>query len=133
MTFELKQFINISWAKNIKKRLDCYELLKPKLPWLSNIRPTQNLMRLSTYKFCICPEGNGVDTHRLWECLNLKVVPIVIASEFTDILIHQEIPLVVLDKWEDFDINTLNYSDYNFESAGLTKILNLDNYMSYLY
>ena len=33
---------------------------------------------LSRYKFCASPEGNGVDTHRMWECLYLGVVPIVV-------------------------------------------------------
>jgi hypothetical protein len=125
-------YFNFNIATNRSKRQICYDSLINKIPWLSNIRPIHNLIRLSTYSFCICPEGNGVDTHRLWECLNLKVVPIVIASEFTNILLTQQIPLVVLDKWEDLDLNKLNYSNYNFESDGLTKILNLDNYRSYL-
>ena len=126
-------YFNFNISTNKSKRQHCYDSLCNKLQWLTNINPVDNLIRLSTYQFCICPEGNGVDTHRLWECLNLKVVPIVIASEFTNILITQQIPLVVLDKWEDFDLCKLNYSDYNFESSGLIKILNFDNYMSYLY
>jgi hypothetical protein len=59
-------------------------------------------------------------------------VPIVIKSEFTNILLNQNIPLVVLDKWDDIDLNKLNYDDYNFESDNLKKILNFDNYLSYL-
>ena len=90
------------------------------------------MKRLSTYKFCICPEGNGVDSHRLWECLYLKVVPIVIKSEFTNILLNQNIPLVVLNNWNNLDLNILNYDDYNFESDNLKKILNFDNYLLYL-
>jgi len=35
---------------------------------------------LSRYKFCASPEGNGVDTHRMWECLYLGVIPIVIKT-----------------------------------------------------
>jgi len=35
---------------------------------------------LSKYKFCASPEGNGVDTHRMWECLYLGVIPIVIKT-----------------------------------------------------
>ena len=90
------------------------------------------MKRLSTYKFCICPEGNGVDSHRLWECFNLKVVPIVIKSEFTNILLNQGIPLVVLDNWTELDVNKLNYNDYDFDSENLKKILSFNNYSSYL-
>jgi hypothetical protein len=32
---------------------------------------------LSNYVFCFSPEGNGIDTHRIWECLYLNCVPIV--------------------------------------------------------
>ena len=35
------------------------------------------ISQLVTYKFCACPQGNGIDTHRLWECLYLGVVPVV--------------------------------------------------------
>ena len=37
-------------------------------------------LKLSYYKFAICPEGNGVDCHRIWECIYLGVVPIIIDS-----------------------------------------------------
>ena len=105
-------FFNFSIRTNIRKRQPCFNQLKNKLEWLSNIEPVDNLTRLSAYKFCICPEGNGVDTHRLWEALYLKVVPIVINSEFTQTLIKNNIPLVVLDSWEQLDINSLNYDNY---------------------
>jgi hypothetical protein len=29
------------------------------------------------YKYVICPRGNGIDTHRVWEALYLGVVPVV--------------------------------------------------------
>jgi hypothetical protein len=125
-------YFNFNINTNRGKRQICYDVLVNKLQWLNNIHPVENMKRLSTYKFCICPEGNGVDSHRLWECLNLRVVPIVIKSEFTNILLNQNIPLVVLDKWDDIDLNKLNYDDYNFESDNLKKILNFDNYLSYL-
>lgn len=124
-------YFNFNINTNRAKRQICYEMLMNKLQWLNNIHPVENMKRLSTYKFCICPEGNGVDSHRLWECLNLRVVPIVIKSEFTNILLNQNIPLVVLNNWTDLDLNKLNYDDYNFESDNLKKILNFNDYLSY--
>ena len=103
-------YFNFNIGTNSSKRLPCYESLKSKLQWLPYVSPTENVKRLKTYKFCICPEGNGVDTHRLWEALYLKVIPIVIDSEFTQTLLKNDIPLIVLNSWDDFDESTLVYN-----------------------
>ena len=72
------------------------------IPFLNVIDSDLNIKRLSEYKFCICPEGNGVDTHRLWECWYLKVIPIVIRTDFIDILMEKiKLPIIILNKWED--------------------------------
>lgn len=124
-----KVYFNFNISTNFNKRQICYESLKYKLDWLNTIDPVENQKRLSTYKFCICPEGNGVDSHRLWECLYLQVVPIVIKSEFTSILEKQNIPLVILDNWSDLDINKLNYSNFNFTSDKLIDLLTFNSYI----
>ena len=114
-----KVYFYFSIDTNRKKRQPCYDALREKLEWLNPVEPLQNLFRLKEYEFCICPEGNGVDTHRLWEALYLKTVPIVIKSEFTEI-IKDTVPLVILENWSDFDINVLDYSNYKFD-----KVINL--------
>ena len=123
-----KVYFNFNTNTNSSKRKICYNSIKNKLEWLSNIAPIENLKRLSTYEFCICPEGNGVDTHRLWECLYLKVVPVVIESEFTKILQVNEIPIFILDKWDNFDITKLNYNNFNFNNEKINKLLNFTNH-----
>lgn len=46
----------------------------------NNVRTTwpRYIDDLSRHKFCASPEGNGIDTHRMWECLYLEVVPVVV-------------------------------------------------------
>ena len=92
----------------------CYERLKDKLAWLDQVSPEENLKRLASYEFAICPEGNGVDTVRIWECLLLKTVPIVMPSGFTDILKENNIPLLELDKDWNLDLTKLEYNNFNF-------------------
>lgn len=109
-------FLNFNIHTNPKIRQPCYNILSKILPFLPNINAKENLIRLSTYQFCISPEGNGVDCHRLWEALYLKVVPIVLNTPFTETLVRNKIPVVVLEKWEDILHvgQSLKYSDYDF-------------------
>lgn len=116
-------YFNFNINTNVNKRTKCYNELKDKLVWLDKILPKDNLKRLKDYEFCICPEGNGCDTHRLWESLYTKTVPIVIKSEFTDILMKYNVPLVVLNNWSDLDISNLKYDDYNFNDEKFVKLI----------
>jgi hypothetical protein len=115
-------YFNFDISTNMEKRYDCYHNLKDKIEFLSFLDPYNNLQRLIEYKFGICPEGNGVDTHRLWECLYLKVVPIVINSDFVQILKKYNVPLVILNNWNELDETKLNYDEYNFDDDVFAKL-----------
>lgn len=47
-----------------------------------------------------CPEGNGIDTHRLWETIYMGGVPVVTESRFMNAL-FDKIPVVTLRRWEE--------------------------------
>jgi len=119
-------YFNFNINTNYYKRHYCYEILRTRLNWLENVTSIENIQRLAQYKFCICPEGNGFDTHRLWEALYVKTVPIVIKSEYSQILAKYNIPMVVLESWNDLNIENLNYNDYDFENIVFKKIVNFE-------
>jgi len=58
---------------------------------------------LKRYKFILCPVGNGVDTHRIWESLILKTVPIMRINTFTNTLKKNNIPGIYLNEWDDLN------------------------------
>jgi hypothetical protein len=118
-----KVYFNFNINTNVSKRKTCYEIVSKKVQWLNNMNPIHNLLRMKDYEFCVCPEGNGADTHRIWEALYLKCVPIVIHSPFIETLLRYNIPLVVLQKWEDLDINNLHYSMYKFDDYSIDNFL----------
>ena len=66
---------------------------------------------LKKYKFNLCPEGNGLDTHRIWESLLASVIPVMIRNTFTENLASLNFPIMLLDKWEDF--NSFSIEDLN--------------------
>jgi hypothetical protein len=55
------------------------------------------LQRLAASYFCLAPPGYGRDTHRTWEALYLRTVPIVRRSALTDE--YRDLPWLVLDDW----------------------------------
>jgi len=49
--------------------------------------------------FVLCPQGNGIDTHRVWEALQLGSVPVVRSSPLDSL--YGQFPIVILDEWEE--------------------------------
>ena len=66
---------------------------------------------LKKYKFNLCPEGNGLDTHRIWESLLASAIPVMIRNTFTENLASLNFPIMLLDEWEDF--NSFTIEDLN--------------------
>lgn len=65
------------------------------------------LKHLATFKYALCPPGNGIDSHRIWECLYLGVIPIVKRSVFAEKL-KEKIPcVIILNSWTEFNPQTL--------------------------
>jgi hypothetical protein len=69
------------------------------------------MSELSSYKLSLCPPGNGIDTHRIWESLLVKTLPIVKKSNFTDNLESMSVPLIALKDWEE--ISNISSDDIN--------------------
>jgi hypothetical protein len=58
---------------------------------------------LSSYKFAIAPIGNGIDTHRLWECILTNTVPIV-QDTFCNRVFSKIWPMIIVGRYEFSDI-----------------------------
>jgi hypothetical protein len=59
------------------------------------------LKELASHHFCICPPGNGLDCHRIWECIYLGVIPIILAD--VRLKGFDELPILYIDDWGDLD------------------------------
>ena len=87
-------FFNFTIDTNIEKRQLCYDIVSKYVKFIDNINNYFDyLSLLKTYKYCICPEGNGYDSHRIWECLYLNVIPICLKNNFTILLKEQFVVL----------------------------------------
>ena len=101
------------------------------IPFLPTVSPESNIQRLQTYKYCICPEGNGLDTHRLWEAYYVKTIPILLRTTFsTNIKQVTNLPMILLNSWDDFDYNLL--PEYDESYFTINKYLYLETFYSLL-
>jgi hypothetical protein len=101
-------------------RAECRQTLMQKcgLEWGERRAKKDYFKELALHRYCICPRGNGIDTHRIWEALYLNVIPIVIKADYTDALCG--LPIVVLKSWADFDIYTLPTVFYDQQLSKIT-------------
>ena len=76
------------------------------VPWITvgSAEPTMEgrrrfLRDIRNHAFVLCPRGNGVDTHRLWETLYMGSIPIVHRD-----VVHrgwEDLPIAWVDSWGD--------------------------------
>ena len=50
---------------------------------------------LSSHKFVLCPNGNGIDCFRTWEALTLGTIPIVERSYVSESF--SDLPILIVD------------------------------------
>ena len=56
--------------------------------------------QLSMHKFILCPDGNGTDTHRVWETLYSGAYPVVQRHCHT-MSFAKQLPLLITDDWSE--------------------------------
>ena len=63
---------------------------------------------MSSYKWVVCPPGNGADTHRLWEALYMGCYPITLESR---IYRWYDLPILQVKRWSDVTPELLDEHD----------------------
>lgn len=65
------------------------------------------------HKFILCPRGNGIDTHRLWEALYCGVVPVVVRHRAHEWL-EGNLPILFVDSYEEVNKEMLDRTHSEF-------------------
>jgi hypothetical protein len=63
------------------------------------------LRNLLSHRFVLCPPGNGVDTHRMWESLAAGAIPVVLRSQAMQPF--KELPILFMDRYEEVTLGML--------------------------
>ena len=99
---------------------------------LSETGRIEYLANLRSNSFVVCPEGNGVDTHRLWETLYMGGIPIVKKSDYMSSLLS-DLPVIQINHWNQLSDTQFLHNEWasiqnrshNFESLKLQHWLDL--------
>ncbi len=85
------------------------------------------LEEMARYKLSLCPEGNGVDTHRIWESLLVRTLPVMKETKFSTNLNSIGIPILLLKDWGEInELTSVQIADLygkNLSSLIDTKVL----------
>ena len=101
-------YVNHAIATNPEERTQPYNLFKNKgfATVKSKISFLEYLTDLKKHRFRICPFGNGLDTHSIWETLYMDCVPIVKKAIFTEIF-QRLVPMIIVNDWSEVTLKNL--------------------------
>jgi len=68
------------------------------------------LDEIKNHKYMLCPQGHGMDTHRVWEALYLRRVPVMKRHPYYEKLMAG-FPVLFVDDWSDVTEELLTQSD----------------------
>ena len=88
--------------------------------------PLSYLLGLNKFKFNLCPDGNGGESHRIWESIIFGVTPIVLKNQMNLNFFLKDVPLLMLESWEE--LNTLTY----YQLSELNKVNASKSYIDYI-
>ena len=123
--FSFNKYTNFKKRSNLQNQLSYLDFVK-----IKNFDKTKNYFKeIKNFKFVLSPQGNGLDTHRIWESLLLDCIPVMIENNFTQNLKKNKIPGLYLHNWselESYNEEKLNNEYERIIKNNLQKYVMLD-------
>ena len=98
----------MNFGKQYPDRVEAHANINPRLIVRCPVETKRDEVweRQSKYSFVISPFGLGIDCHRTWEALALGCIAIVKRSPIC--CVFEDLPVLIVDKWEDINASLLN-------------------------
>jgi hypothetical protein len=113
-------YVNHNVATNPKERVKPYSLFQGK-PWVTLEKGINGkgfdsyLQNVVSHPFVLCPQGNGIDTHRMWECLYMGIIPVV--KKCINNTFYSDLPICEVHDWEELDETFLNHELHRIKNT----------------
>lgn len=106
-------YANFNVNTNPRQRNYCLQYIKPEFIE-NNVSFTTYLQNMARSYFSICPLGNGIDSHRIWESLYLKTIPICETTYNIEYLKRKfKLPILTISDWSDVNQMVINSTLYH--------------------
>lgn len=92
------------------------------------VSPRQYFRMINEFQFVLCLEGNGYDTHRIWECLYLNIFPVVLETPWSLNLDYLNLPILKIRDLREINhelLSSFYEENISFDSRN-TEVLWID-------
>lgn len=98
---DIEIYANFTQTTNDAKRQACILAVKdnPLVTWKTGLTVTEYYADLCRAKFVLCPEGTGMDTHRVYESLFCGATPVVLRNSLAHL--YEKLPVCIVNSWTD--------------------------------
>lgn len=98
---DIEIYANFTQTTNDAKRAACIRAYAddPRVTWRTGLSVSDYYADLCRSKFVLCPEGTGIDTHRVYEALFCGATPVVLRNSLSDL--YSRLPVCIVDAWKD--------------------------------
>lgn len=98
---DIEVYANFTQTTNDEKRRACILAFRddPRVTWKTGLSVPDYYADLCRSKFVLCPEGTGIDTHRVYEALVCGATPVVLRNSLSSL--YERLPVCIVDRWTD--------------------------------
>jgi hypothetical protein len=97
----IEVYMNFLDGTNATKRSECRRALAddPRVTRMEGRSVAEYFTDLGRSKFVVCPEGTGIDTHRVYESLFCGATPVVLHGPLDHL--YERLPVCIVNRWTD--------------------------------
>lgn len=101
-------YMNFTLGTNTTKRNECVVAFQndTRVVTRTNRSVPDYYTDLCRSKFVLCPEGTGIDTHRVYEALFCGATPVVLRNSLSHL--YENMPICIVDSWTDDFVQPLH-------------------------
>jgi len=98
---DIEIYANFTQTTNDAKRASCIAAFAgdPRVTWRTGLSVPEYYADLCRSKFVLCPEGTGIDTHRVYESLLCGATPVVLRNSLSHL--YERLPVCIVNQWTD--------------------------------